>query len=359
MGRYADGAEAVLNMFGNVVPGVKQFNRALGVGHHNSRKRGGPALPPKVRKKLAVQMLPRRVRKNVTKKAIRKAIRSDRKSKGLGKMKSDIRTLKRDVEGDMGTLVYRKRGVSQSSAAINQNLFISTTGITRTTIEEAIKELRYFDIATPGTLVKADGTAGTYQKEFNIKSSKSSWRVRNNYMVAVKCTLYVFTPRVDTNITPFGAVGAGLLDQGNPDKLSVLIHPTDSIQLKDLWHIANSQTKILQPGQSMVIYHRTGPFQYDPSLMDSHPDLYQKRFHAMTFGLRLEGVIGHDSMTTTVQTSMKAGVDHEERYEITIRYPAGVDLHYIHLNDTGDTAFANGGRATNKPVADGQNYDIT
>ncbi|WP_445720965.1 hypothetical protein [Flavobacterium sp.] len=274
------------------------------------------------------------------------------------KVKSQIRELRRLAESDMGTHIQRKRqtGVITSAVGSSSHNSLATSSITN--LEEVIAQLRYYNPSAPSTLVTADGTTGTYQKEFFFNKVYGKLTVRNNYQVPAKVTVYSVSPKADTSIAPSTAFTQGLTDIGNPSNVSPLVYLTDSVQFKDLYKINKTKSKTLMPGQQLVCSHSAKPFQYDPSFVDSHAITYQAKFKAMLWVIRLEGVLGHDSSVTTEHNLLQAAIDYENEITFQVKYAAGADIHYIHLDDVSDT-FTNAGVVSQKPVADNQSYSVS
>lgn len=274
------------------------------------------------------------------------------------KIKAQIRELKRMAESDMGTHIQRKRQTGVLTCSVNQSSHnqLDTSSITR--LEEVLAQLRYYDPSTPTTLVNADGTAGTFQKEFYFKRVYGKLRLRNNYQVPVRVTVYSVSPKSDTSITATTAFTNGLTDIGGPSSTSTIIYLTDSIQFSDLYKINSSKSVFLNPGSEFSMTHSGKPFQYDPASADSHNLAYQTKYYAMSWVIRLEGVLGHDTSNSTEQTTLQGGVDYENFVTFEVRYSAGADIKYVYLDDVSDT-FTTAGVLSNKPVADNQSYSTS
>lgn len=72
-------------------------------------------------------------------------------------------------------------------------------GLSVTGLETALSQLRYYDPATPGTLVTAPVGTGTFQREVHVTGVYHSLEIRNNYQVPCKITIYALTPKQDTS----------------------------------------------------------------------------------------------------------------------------------------------------------------
>lgn len=272
-----------------------------------------------------------------------------RKVKGLSRQ---VRELKRLAEADMGTHIHRRRDVNAILSLENeQNVnYIVSCNVER--LEEVLLQLRYYDPSNPGTLLVASGVSGTFQKDFFFSRIHSKITVRNNYQVPCEVRIYQCVPKDDTSIDVVSAFQDGLTDVGNPGYLSPLTYLTDSKLFDDLWRIKQSAIKLLDAGRQCSMTWSAKPFQYDPSLTDSHNQQYQAAFQASVFMVFIKGVVSHDALADQQGTS-SAGIDMMCDTVYEVKYPAGADITQFTVDD-GSSAFANGARLTNKPAADVQ-----
>lgn len=276
--------------------------------------------------------------------------------KPMKKLKNQVKELKRLSEADMGTHIHRVRGASRVLAGVNESNFSAFTGITTSTVESALSNLKYYNPSVPGTLTTAAGATGSFQKEFLIKNIYSKLLVSNNYQVPCNVILYVLSPRADTSIAPDTAFSNGLTDVGGVSATSALMHPTDSEEFNDLWNIVKSKSVRLQPGDVCSISHSIKPFSYDPATVDSHGHTYQGRFGSHTYGVRIEGALGHD-ITANEQGFLQSGIDTSLSVKYEIKYPAGADIKQFSVSD-GASTFTNAGVVSEKPVGDNIQYSV-
>lgn len=275
------------------------------------------------------------------------------------KIKSQIQELKRLAESDMGTLIVRSRQVDALLASVNQSA--STTAIlwSSAEIETALAQCRYYNPSTPSALTTADGATGSYQKEFLFNKCFGKVVCVNNYQVPCVVDIYVCKSKADTSLSPNTAFNNGITDITNAltGSTNSQLYPTDSPQFNDLWTIESHVEKQLQPGQMCSASTGKIPsFQYDPSLVDSHTMIYQKKFHARVCLIRVRGVVGHDN-TADEQGFLQAGIDISYHHMFEIRYSAGADIKFIHVID-GASTFTNGGVVSSKPVSDNIGYSL-
>lgn len=283
-------------------------------------------------------------------------------SRGVGskpfpkQMKSQIRELRRLAEADMGELIYRFRNTFTVRASVNsidQSEYFSHTS---DTLETILGQLRYYNPSAPTSLVTADGSSGTYQKDFLFTSIYHKIHLRNNYQVPADVTVYKVRLKGDTSIAPLTAFTNGLADVGNPGSSSPLVYLTDSEQFKELYSIESSKSFRLSPGAARTMSQSLKNLLYDPSARDSHTVTYQRAHRNMFFIVRVEGVVGHDSSIAEYGV-LQAGVDILIDRTFKVKYPAGADIKWIVVNDSSDT-FTNGGVVSSKPVSDNLGYSV-
>lgn len=275
------------------------------------------------------------------------------------KLEKRVAKLSKLAESDMGTLVVRRRSTDALLAAVNSSNSASHVLWGSSEIETALAQCRYYDPSTPSALVTADGTTGSYQKEFLFTKCYGKVVCRNNYQVPCQVDIYICKSKEDTSLTPGTTFTNGITDVTNSLTASTnsQLYPTDSPQFNDIWAIESHVSKVLEPGQvCSVVTGKIPFFQYDPSIYDSHALLYQKKFHARVAFIRVRGVLGHDSIADQ-QGFLQAGIDIEIMHMFEIKYSAGADIKFIHVIDNAST-FTNGGLCSNMPVADNQAYSL-
>jgi len=291
-----------------------------------------------------------------TRKAL-KSIKTIAKSKKNKTVKSRLARLERTVADESSTLVYKsdlKDTLKPSAAqALNgfQN-FVSTA-----TIESALANCRFFDPATPGTLITANLSTPTFTQKIKVYQSGIA-TIKNNYQVPCVVTYGVKMPKVATNISPTTAWTNGLTDAGNPTNTSYLLDLKDSSEFGKAYK-GKMYTKTLKPGQSVTIKHYTKSFDYDPSWSDTFTETYQPRNkHAMLF-YRVRGVLGHDTSVATEQGLMPCGVDVHLRTTYNICYNSGgAAVRTIVLSQGASSSFTNGA-VVSQLFTDNQAYSVS
>lgn len=272
-------------------------------------------------------------------------------------IKAKVKRLERKVNSNISEHVYRSRTVNALIAAVNvQNSSVNNM-ITNQTIDNAIANLRYFDPATPGTLLTADVGASTYNQSITIKSMYSNATIRNNYAVPLYLKAYVCEPKVDTSISPLSAWTNGLADQGNPSATFPCMYPSDSDQFNELWKITALKKVFLQPGQQVEVSHSSKrPFIFDPSLEDSHPSTYNIKWSPAALFCQVSGAIAHDSALDE-QGSIGCGIDILIDTTIKVSYNSGGPKLKDFTVSNASATPTNGFLCANKPDSNNQGYN--
>lgn len=272
-------------------------------------------------------------------------------------IKKQLRDINRRLNNDLSLRTYRQRDTSFEGAGVNTKEGLPLTGLDTTLIESAISNLRYWSEST-GAYVDATPTTGA-SNEITIKKFTSRVVLRNNYQVPCMVEFYICLCKDDTSINPYTAYTNGLADQDNPSASSPLMYLTDSDQFNDLWKIKRSLKKELRPGQECSLtYSVNKPFQYDPSLVDSHTMAYQRKYHGHSYVVRTLGVLSHDSVVNTERGFAQSGVDIYKDLTLVVEYESGGPS----LNDfvvvDNSNSFTNGAVCSNNPVVDNQAYSL-
>jgi len=268
-------------------------------------------------------------------KVYRRPLRAAAKPKN--KLKRAVKQLQHQVRANEGELVYRERQIGRCvTDAVNECELVGTSGSSITKLETVISNLRYFNPATPGTYTTVDFTSGSQSKSIRVKLY-SKINLRNNYVVPAKVDIYCVIPKVDTSISAVTAISNGFADIGGVDIDSSLMYPTDSPQFNQVWKIVKHTHFTLKAGGERTMNFSKPYFDYDPSLYDTHTELYQKNYGGHQYVIRVTGVLAHDSAVSTEEGFSKAGVDYTVVTTYTCRYAAGADIKYIIVNDGADT----------------------
>jgi len=289
----------------------------------------------------------------------RQRIRPVKLAKELTRLNNKVTTLSKESKNCHSVLQYYNRSSGRMLGSVAQSKFSYLTASSVANYEAVLAQLRFFNPASPGTLTTADGSTGTYAREYYFKSVYSRIDLVNNYQVPVVVRLYCVTPKSDTSTSPETSFTNGLADCGNPSSTSPCIHPTDSKEFMDTWNIQFSKKIILSPGQGCFGNYSVKDIYYAPQIYDSISLSYQKRFKTFAWCARIEGVLGHDT-SANEQSLLGCGVDYVWSTKYVVHYDnGGTPIEFIYINDTSPTSFTNGGVISEKPVADNIGYSVS
>ena len=279
--------------------------------------------------------------------------------KEVCKLSNQIKELKNSESASLGKMTYRTQAVNRVLCGVNVQSVDRSNIATAGDYEDALSRLKYYDPATPGTLITAAAATGSYQKNFLIKSLYSKLELRNNYQTDVELTVYLCRVKADSSISPTTAWTNGITtDAGNVSASTELgQYPTDYDVFNDLWSAKRVIHKVLSPGESTFATHSVSNVEYNPALTDEHSSTYQQRFAACEWLIVVKGCLSHDPAQNEQGTS-EAGVDliHHKTWQVS--YDAGVNLSYIETNislDTPTTGFVQ----SHQPIPDNIGYSVS
>lgn len=289
----------------------------------------------------------------------RKMIRPTKLVKEVTKLSNKVNTLSKESKAQLSVLEYHNRTSGRILTSVNQSNFFAVSGNTVVNYEAVLGQLRFFNPATPGTLTTADGSTGTYAREYYFKSIYARLDCYNNYQVPVIARVYCLVPKTDTSNAPETSVSNGLADVGSPSFNSPVIYPSDSQEFQDTWTIKYTKLVILKPGAKVTATWSAKDVYYAPQIYDSITSTYQKRFKCQAFAIRVEGVLGHDT-SANQQSLLSAGLDYVSHYKWVVHYDnGGTPIRYIYVNDTCPTSFTNSGVVSEQPIADNISYSVS
>jgi len=299
------------------------------------------------------QTLPQPSKKRRRRKPITK------KGKTLRTMKSQIRSLQQSERQSLGQMTARNIYSQRVLASANQQQIATISNpLSTTTIENALGNLKFFDPANPGTLVTASMAVGSYQRNVLFKSVTSKLLVRNNYQTDVNVKVYLAQIKDDTNFDISSAWVNAVADGSNMVGTTELgQYPSDYNQVNDLYKVSMLSKASLSPGQSMTCSHTVKDIEYDSSTVDSHGLIYQREYKSFQFLLVITGQLGHDTVSDQ-QTHLEAGVDCQVLDTYVVKYDAGINITYTHVNNYMDSAFTNLGVQSHQPTPDNIAFSI-
>lgn len=278
--------------------------------------------------------------------------------KEVCKLQNSIKELKHSESASLGQLTYRRHRAHTLVSANNlQNDFVMQVNRV-SDYETVLAQLLYYNPSAPATLTGADGTTGTYQKEFLFKSVYSSVHARNNYQTDCEVIIYLCCPKVDTNSNPDTAWDAGIADDaGNTTaRTEYGTYPTDYDTFRDTYKAKRVCSKWLSPGQSTEVSYNVKNIMYDPAFVDTHSVAHQRKLKTFNWLVLVKGGIAHDPVITTEQGVIGSGVDIIQKDTYVISYDAGINMSYVYLDNTLDNP-TNGFVQSQKPISDNQIFE--
>lgn len=250
---------------------------------------------------------------------------------------------------------YTAVDLATTDGTMNQT-FVASIPIS--SFESAVGNLRFFNPSVPGTLTVADASSGTYSRDIHFSSVYSGIEIRNNYMVPAKVKVYLAVPKQDTNISPLTYYSDGITDQvvAGGSATSPCLTPNEIDLVKESWSIKLLKNKELPPGKSFKVSHTVNDINYDPAMYDTHALAYQKKYKSFGFIVRIEGVLGHDTVADQ-QGIVKCAVDIQATKVWKITYDAGANLNDIYISDSRTSTFTTSGVTGVQPFIDNITYD--
>lgn len=268
-----------------------------------------------------------------------------------------VKKIESDLKGVMSTLIFREWIGDQLTTSINTSAYEAITINDQTWIETAIAQMRYYDPATPGTIVVANGATGTYQRVFRVKSSVIM-EGKNNYQIPVTVEIHSMACVADTGNSSYAYALTCLGDNSNLDLTSPIINLRDARNLGDLWKVEASKFITLLPGETFSIEKTLDYIDYDPSEYDNHTLIYQPDWKSFQFLVGVTGGIAHDKTTVTNCGLSAGGIDWVAKRQSVIRYNAGGPaMTYVYGVSALDAMAA--GPIVSQVVVDNQEYSTT
>lgn len=283
--------------------------------------------------------------------------RKPKKAKASKTLTARVSRLEQTTKDTMSKLIYKYDTKDTVRVSAGSAGYGYKSAVSYAIIESALAQCRFFDPAAPGTLITANLASPTYKQNIQV-SAVSRMLIKNNYQVPCVVTYAVALPKVDTSIDPTSALQNGLTDTGNPDNTSTLLSYHDSDQFNDLWK-CKLRSRVLRPGQQIIVKHFQKSFTYDPSFTDSHNMSFQKQTKSAVYIYRLQGVLGHDTSTSSEQGMAPAGIDVYVSTNYTITYDSGgAAVRTIVLAENASQTFTNGA-VVSQVVVDNQSYSVS
>lgn len=306
--------------------------------------------------------------KKRSKKAFKAATNSKNTKKSAPQPKSvtkviqkQVKDLQKAVKANQAIHTFKLCSAGSIKSLIGRCNHVAAAANPIADIETACANLRYYDPAAPGTLVTASGNTGSFARDIYFKDYYTKLVMRNNYQVPVRLKVYLCKVKNDCNESPVTTYTTAIADQvitASIDETDQLMYLTDVERVKEVWKVDCVVDKVLEPGQEASVSHATGPFNFDPSHVDSFTNAYQQVYKGFSLVVRIEGVLAHDTSAAEI-TLAAAGIDYEVYKKAVIEYDAGVTLNDIFISELRGQSFTNGGVSSLKPVADNIAYSVS
>nr|UOF82661.1 putative capsid protein [Cressdnaviricota sp.] len=237
---------------------------------------------------------------------------------------------------------FKKCSVGTLDPAQNVCKWADNYRCTGSDIETAFAGLRYYDPATPGTLITAALGTGTFCRQF-LMNCYAQLIVKNNALIPADVIVYLAKAKQSTSTSVTSAMDGALADLGGVVKESTMIFMKDCMaEVRPYWDVKVAKKVRLQPGAEIKLTYNTGEFEYDPATFDLVSSTYNPDYKTFGWIIRTQGVLAHDKTTTTNVGTSSARVDYYLKEVYSCKYNSGgPELETILVSD-GLTAMAAG-----------------
>ena len=152
-----------------------------------------------------------------------------------------ILSLKKRLNNTQGTFIWRQRNTGTiDTGGVNVQNCKTAAPMTGSVIEAAIDNMPTFDTAAPSTLKFVNFTTGDYSKEVYIAKFAAGLQLVNNYLIPVRCKIWLCKVKTDTSHSPCEAWDLGIADVtgGAHSNMTtaMLSSPFDSDVFRDLYY---------------------------------------------------------------------------------------------------------------------------
>lgn len=229
-----------------------------------------------------------------------------------------------------------------------------------TQLQASLANLRYYNPGTPGTLVNADGTTGTYSKQYFFNSISGKITMRNNTTAEGNVVVYVVVPRHSTSNSAQQAFAAGFNDQAANATYAVnhvCAFPTDSEQFNKHWRIVKIKKRHLKIGERFTVTHHINKFKYNDAHADDENDSYQPKYKSFAFLVGIYGDLMHGGTAPHDANFQRFAVDCITECTYKITYDGGARLSDFSVSDL-RTATAGAGKQAMKPDVGYRDYAL-
>jgi hypothetical protein len=265
---------------------------------------------------------------------LRKYRKQRSKSRRRGK-----RTLKKRVAfleqtTSKATFKYRNIVPHQTTVNVNECAYAFYPAFTDDIIDPALDVLPSTDNAglkTDKDFSESQSTQGS--RKFTINDIYIEFATRNNDLKGVHVDIYWVKAKEKTSntiITNMDAMDADILRDGGPASTQLLTYPSDYYNLD--WKIIKHEKKYLNPGDEMHTFYTKKYHKHDPTIPQVDNTTYMEGDVGVL--VRLQGVLAHDSTTTTNVGTADAFIDHYMKTKFTVTWPSEVPYRRIECNSS-------------------------
>lgn len=222
------------------------------------------------------------------------------KKESLKTLRKSVRKIQKKLSGDEASLYLPQFASGQITSAANQVSFNEIAISTPPNIEGILATMPYVNTATPGTNAAFDARAINQPNNWNIKL-RGNLKLRNNWYMPINGKCYLVTPKIATSVAPGTALGYVSKQQYSggtaPAATDLGLYPWDVPDFMDTYKIMETKAFYLNAGDLFEINFYKD-IKYDQEMLDNHANTYLPGF-SYFYIIRLEGVVCHDSTTTT------------------------------------------------------------
>lgn len=219
-----------------------------------------------------------------------------------------------------------KEATFQVNSAANKCGYAEGNLVAQADFEALITKFPYIDETAPTANSKYDARGIPHPAKWCFKVA-SKCIMRNNYLYPVDVRCYILKPKHDSDLPAYNALYNGIVSMSNGDVYDVLapeIYPSTSIEFGQQYKILKSCKMRLQSGDECVV-----PFNedivYDHKENDVNTLAYSPKNTRVIF-IRVQGVVTHDSTTSTNVGFAPTQIDCVIQRKISIVHPADAPI---------------------------------
>ncbi len=274
------------------------------------------------------------------KKAKAKGSASNTNKGQIAILKKRVAALNRSVEMLNGEMIYRSVAYTSGEAAQNTGHIINTSLGSKTAIQLALAELRYYDPQNASALVNTSFAAGAYSKSISFTSMSFKARYRANNKMGLRYTIYLCHPKVDnanTVGTDWTAFALNTIYSETSSEKSIVSFPSDIRALGIAWNIKRVKKGYLRPGQFVEYsYSYDKPWLFNDAYIEDQALEYQKNLHSAFIMIKIQGPIAFDT-TNAALGRARTEIICECVSTYRVKYDAGADIKYVVISDVHGT----------------------